>query len=143
MASKMRLRVATPDSEKFNDDVEMVIMRCISGDMGILPYHEATSAVLDCGVLRILNDYSERRMAVFGGIVQVRNNTVTLIANDAQWPEEIDVALVESERERLAGRAKENLDGLDEQKDKIMIRRNLVQKEVSEYSGTSKTKRES
>ena len=139
MANKMRLRVATPENVKFDDDIEMVIMRCISGDMGILPYHEATSAILDYGVLRILSDTSERRMAVFGGIAQVRNNTVTLIANEAHWPEDIDVELIEAERERLANRAQEDLDDMELQRDQILMRRNLVQMEVSDYTVINKS----
>jgi len=139
MANKMRLRISTPENLKYDEDVEMVIMRCITGDMGILPNHEATSAILDYGVLRILNGEDERRMAVFGGIAQVRDNTVTIIANDAQWPEDIDVAFVESERERMAARKQEGLDDLELQRDLVMMRRTLVQIEVSSYPLLSKS----
>ena len=131
--SKLRLRVATPESVKFDEDTEMVIMRCITGDMGILANHEATSAILDYGVLRILDGDEERRMAVFGGIAQVRDNVVTILANDAQWPEDIDVAFVESERERMARRSQEDMDDLDIQRDQVLMRRTLVQIEVSSY----------
>ena len=141
MPNKIRLRVATPDNIKFDDDVEMVIMRCISGDMGLLAHHQATSTILDFGVLRILNDGGERKMAVFGGISQVRNNVLTIIANDAQWPEDIDVSFVASERERLARRSKEELDDLQIQKDQILMRRSLVQLEVSAYPIVGKLER--
>ena len=116
----------------------MVIMRCITGDMGILANHEATSAILDFGVLRILNDNSERRMAVFGGITQVRDNTVTIIANDAQWPEEIDIASVKAERDRLEHREQEELDDLELKRDQVQLRKSLLQIEVSEFTGGSK-----
>ena len=138
MANKMRLRVATPDSIKFDDEVELTIMRCISGDMGILAYHEATSAILDYGVLRILSESGERRMAVFGGITQVQGNTVTMIANSAQWPEEIDVASVESIRSRLENQLKEDA-GRSEKDMDLMMRQCLVQLEVGNYSGAGKS----
>ena len=134
MANKMRLRVATPENAKFDNDVEMVIMRCISGDMGILPHHEAASAILDDGVLRIMNDGGERRMAVFGGIAQIRNNTVTLIANDAKWPEEIDVASVGSDLERLTDQMKEEPDSAEQKRCLVLMRRCSLQLEVGNYS---------
>ena len=131
---KMRLRIATPENVKFDEDIDMVIMRCITGDIGILPNHEACSAILDFGVLRILNNGSdERRMAVFGGMAQIRDNVVTILANDAQWPEDIDISLVESEREKAQRRVQENVDDLQIQKDQVVLRRTLVQIEVSSY----------
>ena len=130
---KLRLLITTPESKKFDEDVEMVIMRCITGDMGILPNHQPMSAILDYGVLRILDGETERRMAVFGGIAQVLDNTVTVIANDAQWPEDIDISFVTAERERMERKSKEDLDDLEIQRDHILMRRTLVQIEVSSY----------
>jgi F-type H+-transporting ATPase subunit epsilon len=110
--------------------------------MGILAHHEATSAILDYGVLRILNNDEERRMAVFGGIAQIGENKVTILANDAQWPEDIDIAFVEAERERMARRSQESADALVIQRDQILMRRTLVQIEVSTFPLISRTDRE-
>jgi len=138
MANKLHLRVTTPENIKYDDEAEMVIMRCITGDMGILPHHEPTSAILDFGILRIMNDGSQRRMAVFGGIAQISDNVLTILANDAQWPEDIDIAFVESERERMTRRIQESVDDLDIARDQVLMRRTLVQIEVSAYPLISK-----
>jgi len=130
---KLHLRITTPEDIKYDDEAEMVIMRCITGDMGILAHHEATSAILDYGVLRVFNDGDERRMAVFGGIAQVMDNVVTILANDAQWPEDIDAAFVESEHERMKRRMQESRSDLELQRDQVLMRRLLVQTEVSAY----------
>ncbi|MCL2426196.1 MAG: ATP synthase F1 subunit epsilon [Oscillospiraceae bacterium] len=140
---KLNLRITTPDNVKYDDDAEMVIMRCITGDMGILADHEPASAILDYGVLRIFKDNEERRIAVFGGIAQVGDNKVTILANDAQWPEDIDLAFVEAERSRIERRSQEDLDDLTIQRDQVLMRRTLVQMEVSTFplirrSSTSK-----
>ncbi|MCL2366052.1 MAG: ATP synthase F1 subunit epsilon [Oscillospiraceae bacterium] len=139
MAKNMlRLQITTPEAVKIDEDVDMVIMRCLTGDMGILPNHEPVSAMLDIGILRIFNGELERRMAVFGGIAQVNDNVVTILANDAQWPEDIDFAFVQSERDRIARRSKEDLDDLEIQRDHVLMRRTLVQIEVSSYPILSK-----
>jgi len=141
-ARKLHLRITTPENIKYDEEAEMVIMRCITGDMGIMADHEATSAILDYGVLRILNNDEERRMAVFGGIAQIGDNKVTILANDAQWPEDIDMAFVEAERERIARRTRESEDDLLIQRDQVLMRRTLVQMEVSTFPLISKTDRE-
>jgi len=130
---KLHLKVATPQNVKFDEDADMVIMRCITGDIGILPKHEPCSAILDYGVLRIIDNGEERRMAVFGGIAQVLDNVVTVLANDAQWPDDIDRAMVEAERERAERRMQEEMDALELQKEQVSMRRTLVQIEVSSY----------
>jgi len=141
-ARKLHLRIATPDNIKYDEDAEMVILRCITGDMGVLADHEPTSAILDYGVLRIINNEEERRMAVFGGVVQIGGNKVTILANDAQWPEDIDVAFVEAERDRMERRSQEAQDDLAIQRDQILMRRTLVQMEVSTFPLISRPDRE-
>ena len=133
MSEKLRLRIATPENIKFDENVDMIIMRCITGDMGIQPNHEAYSTILDFGILRFIKDDTERRMAVFGGMAQVRDNVVNILANDAQWPEDIDVSLVEAERDKAIRRLQESVDDLQIQKDQVLMRRTLVQIEVSSY----------
>ena len=144
MASdKLRLRVTTHKNIKYDQEADMVIMRCITGDWGILPRHESCSAILDYGVLRILNGGEERRMAVFGGLAQVRDNVVTVLANDAQWPEDIDLALAEAEREELRSHIQDDRDIFEIQKEQVKLRRTLVQIEVSAYPLINRGERES
>jgi len=130
---KLHLRVATPDKLKYDREADMVIMRCITGDMGILPKHEACSAILDYGVLRILDGEEERRMAIFGGLAQVGENLVTVLANDAQWPEDIDLSVAEAERDRSKLALQETADAVELRKEQVAMRRTLVQIEVSSY----------
>ena len=130
---KLRLKIITPDHTKFDDEAELVIVRTIEGEIGFMANHMACSSVLDYGAVRIFNDDVERRIAVFGGISQMRDNILTVLANDAQWPEDIDLALVEAEREQTERRLRESVDDLDLQRDQVLMRRTLVQIEVSAY----------
>jgi len=131
--NKLRLRIITPELTKFDDEAELVIVRTIEGEIGFMANHMACSSVLDYGAVRIFNDDVERRIAVFGGISQMNDNVLTVLANDAQWPEDIDLALVEAEREQTERRMQESVDDLDLQKDQVLMRRTLVQIEVSSY----------
>ena len=131
--NKLRLRIITPDVTKFDDEVELVIIRTIEGDVGFMANHIACSSVLDYGAVKIFNDDYERRIAVYGGLAQVKDNVLTILANDAQWPEDIDLARVEAEREQTERRLKDSVDALEIQRYHVLMRRTLVQIEVSAY----------
>lgn len=133
MENSFHLCVTTPEETKYDDEAQMVIMRCITGDMGIMANHEPTSAILDYGALRIISGETERRMAVFGGIAKVKDNRVTILANDAQWAEEIDAALARAEHDKLIRRLQDSEDDLAITRDHVLMRRTLVQIEVSTF----------
>lgn len=132
MADKtIRLQIITPAHKKADEDADMVIMRCTTGNIGILPGHEARSAVLDFGILRIINDGRERWIAVYGGLAVIQNDVLTVLANDAQWPDEIDIARAQADREQLELRLRERNDEKEIRRDQILLRRALVQIEIS------------
>jgi len=141
-SKRLHLRIVTPEEEKLDEKCGMVIMRCITGDMGILPGHEPCMAILDYGVLRILYDVGERRVAIFGGIAQIRDDTVTILANEAQWAEEIDRFLAEADMEEALKRLREAKDDTDLSMQQVALRRAFVQVEVSTYPILSHVKHE-
>ena len=140
MDEKLHLRVITmkaskgdADQYKFDDDVEMVIFRCKpdskglfkGGDMGILKNREDISAVLDTGVMRIRDGNEEKRMIVYGGIVQLKNNVLTVLTDSAEWPEDIDV--LRADKEYAEAEAAGN---------RAAMRHAMMQREVSEYKAS-------
>ena len=137
-AQKVRLRIITPEQIKVDEDANMVIIRCITGNMGILPGHEAYSVALDYGILRILHDDIEMRIAVYGGLASIQNDVLTILTNDAEWPEDIDRARAEADREHAERRLQERTDDIEIQHDQVLLRRALVQIEISSYQFGSK-----
>lgn len=131
MDEKIRLRIITPLAVKTDEEADMVIMRSTMGDMGVMPGHIACSALLDYGVLRIINGESERRIAVLGGIAEISDNVLTVISTEAEWPEEIDRSRAEIERDHLERRIQESRDDAEIQRDQGLLRRSLVRIEVS------------
>ena len=109
----------------------MVIMRCVDGDMGVLPGHEATSVALGDGILRIITGAEEERMALFGGVAVVEDRTVRILTSIAQRPEEIDLMRAETDREQAELLLQERADDLRMQGQQVLLRRALVRIEVS------------
>ena len=135
--NKMRLQVITPWGTKVDETVEMVIFRSVTGEMGILPRHEAYLCALDDAPLRILNDGSERRMAVLGGICKVGDSVVTVLTDEAHWPEEIDKERMESLEEQIKEKLQEETDEQEKKTHRAQLRRVQAKLDVSGFSPRS------
>lgn len=128
---KLNLIITTPRGVKFKEEADMIIMRCIDGDLGVLPGHEAISTVLGDGTLRIINDDFERKLAVFGGVVEVNNNDVKIITTIAQRPGEIDLERAKRDREEAEIAMKEIEDDAQFKEFQVAVRRSMVRIEVN------------
>jgi len=100
---KIEIQVITPDATeqekyKFQGQGDMVILRCLTGDMGILPGRVACSAILGVGPLRVLEEETqERKIAIQGGVFHFENDVLTLISQKAMLPGEIDITTTQAQ----------------------------------------------
>jgi len=133
---KLRLQVITPSLKKVDLFIDMLIMRTVSGDMGVLYAHAPCCAALQYGALRIISQGRERKLAVYGGLALIEDNTVTILTPDAHWPDEINVVHANADRDRAQKRLQEKIDDIEIQNDQVLLRRALVQIEVGSHTFT-------
>jgi F-type H+-transporting ATPase subunit epsilon len=101
MADKIQLEVVTPERRVLAEPVEMVTVPGLNGELGILPGHTPLISQLKTGVLTFVQDGKSSQLHVSGGFVEVRDDHVSVLAEVAERPEEIDVASARATRERL------------------------------------------
>ena len=101
MADKIQLEVVTPERRVLGEPVDMVTVPGLNGEMGILPGHTPLISQLKTGVLSYLQDGRTTQLLVSGGFVEVRDDRVSVLAEIAERPEEIDVAAARASRDRL------------------------------------------
>lgn len=130
---KITLNITTPRGLKFVEKADMIIMRCIDGDLGVLPGHAPVSAVLGDGILRIYNNGGEKKLAVFGGIAEINDATVNIFSTIAQRPEEIDRERAEADFRRAEETLIEQLEEQDIRRLQVLMHRALVRLEVSSH----------
>lgn len=94
------LKIVTPDGLKFDGQVEEVVVRTTSGDMGIQAGHISCVAPLGMGQAMILTDGRKRYAACIGGMVSVVNGEAHIVATTFEWADEIDVDRAEASAER-------------------------------------------
>lgn len=127
-SKKLTVTITTPRGVKLVEEADKVIMRAIDGTLGVLPRHAPLSTVLGDGVLKIVNNGVEKKLAVFGGVAEIINDTVNIFSTIAQSPDEIDAERAESDR--LEAEAK--LEEARERRMRVMQTRALIRIYVSE-----------
>jgi len=130
---KVRLRIVTPSKTKFDEDVDMVIMRGTEGDIGVLPGHEPMATVLAYGMLRVIAGDEEFVFSLMGGFAEIHEKGVTILADSAERPEEIDRERALEAKRRAERMLAEQTDRVEVRKAELALRRALVRIEVSAY----------
>ena len=101
----LRLEIITVERKMFDDQVNMVIAPGTEGVLGILPRHTPLLTALTFGELQIRKEGEEDQfVAIGGGFMEVQPDHVVVLADAAEYAEEIDVARAEAARQRAEER---------------------------------------
>ena len=101
MAEKIQLEVVTPERRVLAEPVDMVTVPGLGGELGILPGHTPLISQLQTGVLTYVQEGKSYPLHVSGGFVEVRDDHVSVLADVAELPEEIDAAHAKLSRDKL------------------------------------------
>src|ERR1044071_5649577 len=108
----LQLEVVTPERRVLSEPVEAVVAPGLGGELGILPGHTPLISQLQTGVLSYTAGGKTLQLHVSGGFIEVKDDVVSVLAEVAERPEEIDAArarLAHAPREKkiTAGAGKE------------------------------------
>ncbi len=96
----IRAEIVSQDRPVFSGDVDILVAPGVDGEMGILPHHSPLLTTLKAGMLRIRRQGVEEVFAISGGVMEVRPEIVTVLADSAERADEIDLARAEEARKR-------------------------------------------
>ncbi len=101
----IRLDIVSPDKgEIFSKDINMLIVRSTAGELGILPRHANLLTELLPHAMRIKMDGGENLVALGGGFMEVTPEKITVLADSAELPENIDVERAQRAKKRAEER---------------------------------------
>ena len=89
------LKILTPEGLRFDGQAEALIVRTVTGDMGILAGHTDCLAPLGMGRAAVLSRGQRRFAACIGGMVNIADGAVTLIPTTFEWAGDIDLKRAE------------------------------------------------
>ncbi|AZT90286.1 ATP synthase F1 subunit epsilon [Caldicellulosiruptor changbaiensis] len=107
--STFELEVLQPERVFFKDKVEMIVVRAIDGEIGVMAGHEPIVTPIGIGKLRIKKDGKWREAAIAGGILEVNRNKVVILTDAVEWPEEIDRQRALAAKERAEKKLQQKL----------------------------------
>ena len=100
----LQLDVITPERRLLSEQVDSATVPGLGGELGILPGHTPLISQLQTGLLSYTRGGETRRLLVSGGFVEVNEDRVSVLADLAEFPEEVDAARARAERDEAERR---------------------------------------
>ena len=109
MDKTLKLQIITPEGLAYSEDVEIVGLRSVDGQIGILPRHIRLMTQMLPGEMMVRRNGREQFLAVGEGLVEVTGDSVAILTDMAIEAEKIDEAKAEEARQRAAARLQEKI----------------------------------
>jgi F-type H+-transporting ATPase subunit epsilon len=130
MADTMKLEIITPEGTVYSDDVEMVTLPGIVGEMGVLPQHVPLMTQMVPGEIIVHKDGRDVFIATGEGLIEVEARRVSVLTDLAIAADRIDEAKAEEARRRAEARLREKLSGEEVAAVNASLARSLAQLRV-------------
>ena len=130
MANTLKLEIVTPEATVYSEDVDMVTLPGVEGEMGILPQHVRLMTQLVPGEMIVRKDEHDHFLAVGEGLVEITGDRVGIVTNMAIAVENIDEAKAEEARQRAAARLREKISSEEVASVNASLARSLAQLRV-------------
>ena len=124
--NKFALKVMCPDRTFFEGEADMVEMNTTEGYIGVYPGHIPIATVLAPGILVIHNDGELKRAALHSGFARISPDNIMILAEVAEWPDDIDLNRAEEARVRAERRLSGTESGIDIKRAEAALKRSLT-----------------
>ena len=128
-----KVEIITPDRVFYTGQADFIELTTVKGEMGVYKNHiPLTARIVPCKV-SIYEGEEERVAAVHSGFVEILQDKVTVLAEVAEWPGEIDINRAQAARERAEERLKDHANEIDVKRAEYALRKALTRIDVSDY----------
>ena len=130
MAETLKLEIVTPEAVVYSEDVEMVTLPSVEGQLGILPQHVGLMTQLVPGEIIVQRGGHDEFLAVGEGLVEVTGKRVAVLTDMAIAADKIDEAKAEEARQRAEARLREKISAEEIASVNASLARSLAQLHV-------------
>ena len=132
MAEKFKLSIIAPESSFYEGEAEFLEFTSTEGQMGVYAQHIPLTTILEPCVMTIHNDGEKKKAAIIGGFIEILKEKVTVLAEDAQWPEDIDLDRAKASYERAKERLAAKQEGINLKRAEASLKRAVARIETIE-----------
>ncbi|ULO07918.1 F0F1 ATP synthase subunit epsilon [Paenibacillus sp. 19GGS1-52] len=131
------LEIVTPEHLVYSKQVNSLTVKGADGDLGILPGHIPLVTPLQVAPMSVKADGVTITVAVHGGFVEVHKDKVTVLAESAELPKDIDIERAEAAKERAQRRlqSRSKQDDVDHRRAELALQRAVTRIKVSTGKG--------
>ncbi|MBQ7676997.1 MAG: ATP synthase F1 subunit epsilon [Lachnospiraceae bacterium] len=122
--------IITPEREFYSGKVKMLEFNTTEGEIGIYKNHIPLTTVIAPGIVTLTEADDVKCAAVHAGFAEILGDAVTILAEIAEWPPEIDVDRAKRAEDRARGRIDGKDDSLDMLRAEIALKKSLVRQDV-------------
>jgi len=138
LPTRIHLEIVTPDRALVREEVDEVQLPGAEGYFGVLPGHTPLLASLHVGELWYRTGSEKKYLAIAFGFVEVLPDRVTVLAQIAEHPEDIDVARAEAAKKRAEERlaAGTSRPDMDFERARVALMKSLIRLQVATRART-------
>ena len=126
------VEIITPDRIFHKGEATMIEFNTAAGEIGVYKNHIPLTTVLAPGVVTIHKDGEDNVIAaVHSGFAEILPDKVTLLAEIAEWPDEIDVERAQAAKARAEERLANKTEAIDVARAELALRKALVRMDIA------------
>ncbi len=125
-----KVSIITPERTFYEGEATMIEFNTVEGEIGVYPKHIPLTTVIAPGICTIHEAESQKKAAIHAGLATVLPDEVTLLAEIAEWPEEIDLERARSAEDRARERIANKAEGIDILRAEIALKKALVRQDL-------------
>ena len=136
LPTTLTLEIVTPERALVSEQVDEVQLPGSEGYFGVLPGHTPLLATLQVGELWYRVGQEKHYLAVAFGFAEVLPDRVTVLAQIAEKPEDIDVPRAEAAKKRAEERMSRPPVDIDFERARIAMMKSLIRLQVAARART-------
>ncbi len=125
------IEIITPDRVFYTGEADFLEFTTADGDVGIYKDHIPLTTVLAPGIVTIHNGDETKQAAVHAGFAEILGDRITLLAELAEWPDEIDVDRAEAAKARAEERLANHTADVDVVRAEFALRKALIRIDIA------------
>lgn len=124
--NQFKLKIITPDRLFYENECTMVEFNTTEGEIGVLKGHIPLTVVVAPGILTITEQEGTKQAALHAGFAEILQDSVVIMAEIVEWPEEIDLNRAEEAKERAEERLRSKTPETDVMRAETALQRALA-----------------
>ncbi len=125
-----KVAIITPERTFYEGEATMIEFNTVEGEIGVFPKHIPLTTVIAPGICTISEVEGQKKAAVHAGLAEILPDKVTLLAEIAEWPSEIDVERARKAEDRARERIANKTENTDLLRAEIALKKALVRQDI-------------